>query len=477
MQTFKFTYLLPLLVLALFSSCSGDSITGENDSNEATESAIVTFNISTTRGTLKPANNDNELITSYMIVVAENVGGNPGKIVKVLKATSLTAAEMHSVKASISSGSYKVFAFANIPFSAEGDRLYNKFTEGAAMPDITAWYYGDASFRNGMTGAIPMSNSVNGMDLTVLSNKGENTYAIEVVRMLAKVEFEFMNSSSLEDVTISTVAMGPLTTVGTTENGFIPLSWYNDASALTFYSVDDKKFGTETYTHTITNNSGDPSPFTLDAGDVTTKPSTSFYIIESNPDPVTKAFNLAFTVRRGSETEEIRYALLDKSLVASGTNLDGDDDRSPFIRRNDWIRIPIDLGDYEFRLEARSYPPIGGYPEAEIDELSSHEFRVNFKEPGDFSILPFIRKYGTDDWKYLDDTSVIQSYTFTVDTDPAHGFADIFRDGKSPAKKANEIVGSIKSDAHGSALVTITINIHDGAGITRTLTRKMYITH
>lgn len=463
MKLLKITYILPLLLLALLSACSSDSLTDDavipgNDSSDT--DGNVTFNIGTTRGVLTPAVNDDELISSYLIVVTQ-----AGRIVKVLKAPSLPAAEMHSVKASIPVGTYKVYAFANIPFTAADDWLYGKFTEGAAMPDLSTMYYGDANFRNGMTGAIPMSNSVDGMDLTVLSDKGNATYGIEVVRMLAKVEFLFMNNSS-EDVTISKVAMGPLTTVGTTTDGFIPLSWYNDATALSLYSVDDNKFGAETYNHTIT------SPITLASGNVTTKPSTSFYVIESNPDPITKQFNLAVTVRRGSETEEIRYALLDKSLVAEGTNLDNDDDRSPFIRRNDWIRIPISFSDWQMRIEARTYPPIGGYPEAEIDENESNEFVVKFEGGGDFSIRPFIRKFGDDSgWFGIDNTAKISGTPAITISDPDNLFET------APAlKSTGEILGKMKVLPGKTATITITVNVLTSPGVAKELERKIFVT-
>lgn len=460
MKLFKSIYLLPLLLLTMLTACS-DTIVDEGGNTAGGNSDAqgnVTFNICTTRGVQTSATDDAELIQSYVIVVAQE-----GKVVKVLTKESLPAAEMHAVKASLIAGNYKVYAFANIPSTSQW--LSGKFVVGQALPDVSTLYYGDASFRNGMTGLIPMSNSVDGLDLTVLSTKGNQTYAIEVVRMLAKVEFVFMNSSS-EDITISKIDMGPLTTVGNTTEGFIPMLWYNDASALSLFTDNDTKYGTETYTHTIA------SAITVGSGDVSTRPSTSFYVIESNPDPVSKQFNLAFTVSHGSVTDEVRYALLDKSLVQVGTNLDGDDDRSPFIRRNDWLRVPIDLGGYELRLEARSYPPIGGYPEAEI-ENQTNEFQVKFRYQGDFSIRPALRKYGTTDWIYLDDTSVIDSYTFTVDT-TSDGYSNIF--SKMPTKKTNEIVGAIKSSTHGTALVTLTINIKISDSVTRTLTRKMYIT-
>lgn len=461
MKITKLTYLLPLLFIALLAACCNEDSTLTNGANGAEESGTgnVTFNISSSRGALLPAENDDELIKSYMIVVVKD-----GKIEKVLTSpASLHAAEMHSVKASLTSGTYTVYAFANIPFSAAGDFLYGKFTEGATMPDVSSMFYNVSTFVNGYTGAIPMSSKGEGLTLEVLPHKGSATYGIEVVRMLAKLEFVFSNSSS-KPVEVSEIKMGQMT------NGAIRLAWYDDKDALSFAS--DAKAD---YTYTIT------TPLALAAGATAEGPNNivRFNVLEAMPDDVTKQFHLTFKVKYNGQTEE-RYALLDKSQViipdgTPGTNLDGDKDRSPFIRRNDWIHIPIDLGDYEVKLTARSYPPIGGYPEAEI-ETGNDGFVVKFKHQGDFVIVPSLRMFGSQDWIELDNTNVVENYTFSVDTDPEHGFANIFATNKTPKKKGREIVGAIKSGASGTALVTLTVNTKTTGGVARQIVRKMYIT-
>lgn len=461
MQHIKFTIIASLLSLIFFAACSSEDSIGHGDAGDSTET-LVTFNIGATRSIQKPAISDDELITSYLIVVVKE-----GTVVKVITRSSLPAAEMHAAKARLQSGIYKVYAFANIPFNNIGDWLHGKFQEGQPMPDMGTLYYGDAAYGNGYSGHIPMSNSEQGLELNILPSKDNQTYGIEVVRMIAKVEFEFMNSSS-EDIEVSEIEMGPLTKIGAgMTEGYIPLSWYDDSDHLRFFDTETLHCGVENYVHHI------GTPISLLAGSTGDGKNNvvRFNVIESNPDPVSKQFHLRFRVNYNGIAED-RWALLDKSLVTpSGTNLDGDDDRSPFIRRNDWIHIPIDLGDYEFRLEAYTYPPIGGYPQVGIEE-DNDEFKVTFSECGKFCIRPFIRKYGTTDWKYLDDTSVIESYTINVDT-TSPGYTDIFK--TAPAKQGNEIIGVIQSGAHGTALVTTTVNIKIGSGVTRSLTRKIYL--
>lgn len=443
MKIFKFRYLLSILVMTLLAACSTDDADRNGNNDAAGTETSVTFDIKTTRGVLTPAVNDNELISSYTIVVVQN-----GNIVKVINGTALKAAEMHSVKASLRTGSYKVYAFANINFDG------SEFVVGQEMPDLSAKYYVNDAFKNGFTGPIPMSNSENGLDINILPSKGTNTYGIEVVRMVAKLEFVFMNSSE-KNIEVSEICVGPLT------DSSIRLSMYDDLSSLSFSGTS-----TTAFTHTIA------SPITLNAGSTGNGISNvvCFNVLESNPDPVTKQFNLRFKVKYNG-VEEYRYALLDKSLVAEANNLDGDPDKSPFIRRNDWIRIPIDLGDYKFHLEALWYPPIGGYPSLEIDDKSEGEYVVNLLTPGEMVLFPSINRYDTPlDKIYLTDLR-IKNVDISISGD------NIWETDKAPQlNAAKELTATVKSN--GTSCITLTITFTpdpEVPSVTKSITRKIYI--
>lgn len=453
MKIFRSIYLLSLVLVALLASCSSD-LPVDGTETSGTEVSDVTFNLRTTRGALTSPVNDDELISSYMIVVTR--GGN---IVKVLQSGALTAAEMHPVKAQLVTGDYKVYAFANIPYAAEGDYLHGRFTVGEAMPDLSTLYY---NIENGMTGAIPMTNSVEGLEVTVAPSPVQ-TFDIEVVRMVAKLEFMFTNSSEY-DAEISAIKVSPLTKSGASGT-CVPLMWYNDNAALSLAS----DASTEEYVHTLSPKIAIAAGTTT----ITATNSTHFYIAESNPEDLTKSFMLTFSVKHGDVAEEYRYALLDKSQGGEGTNLDGDKDNDIMIRRNDWLRIPVDLSSWQMRLEARTYPPIGGYPEAEIED-GDNEFVVTFTGGGDFSIRPFIRKFGDgSEWFGIDNTAkVVGDPTITV-TDPDNIFSTAPR-----LKSTGEILGRMKVATGLKATIDLTVTVATSTSplVTKTLTRKIFVT-
>lgn len=453
MKIFKSIHLLLLLLVAFFTACNDNNIAEENGNN-GTSVDSVTFNLRTTRGALTSPVNDDELISSYMIVVAK-----ANTIVKVLQRSSLTPAEMHPVKAQLTAGNYKVYAFANIPFTTSGDYLYGRFVEGETMPNLSTLYY---NVENGMTGSIPMTNNINGLDITVIPSVVQS-FDIEVVRMVAKLEFMFTNSSE-SNAEISAIKVSPLTKSGSS-GSCVPLMWYNDNTALSLAS----DVTTEEYTHTLLPRIS----ITAGTTEIRAANSTSFYIAESNPDALTKSFLLGFTVRHGSLIDEYRYALLDKSLGGSGTNLDGDNDNDVMIRRNDWLRIPIDLVDWQMRLEAYTYPPIGGYPEADIDEVAGNEFVVVFEGGGEFSIRPFIRKSGVTDWFGIDNKAMVYGSP-TIDVDDPDGLFNTF----PTLRPTGEIRGKMNVDPTKSSIITLSVEVitNDSPLVTKTLTRKIFVT-
>lgn len=459
MSLFKNIYLLPLAIIMLLASCSNNDPLDNIKTEDGTDNAVI-FNLRTTRGmSASPVSND-ELISSYMIVVTQQ-----SSVVRVLKSEALTAAEMHPVKAQLTAGEYKVYAFANIPFTTSGDYLFNRFSEGAAMPDLSSFYY---NIENGMTGAIPMSNSIEGFDITVVSSPVQN-FDIEVVRMVAKLEFMFTNSTE-SDAEVSAIKVSPLTTSGTS-GSCVPLMWYNDNEKLTLSSDAT----TQEYTHTLVPAINVAANTTA----ISAANSTYFYIAESNPDALTQSFMLTFSVKHEGETQELRYALLDKSLGGEGSNLDGDKDKDVMIRRNDWLRIPIDLSSWQMRLEARTYPPIGGYPEAEIEETESNEFVVKFDGGGDFSIRPFVHKYSDgEEWFGIDNTEKVvisqvegsESPKITVD-DPDGIFTTTPK-----LTTTGEIRGRMAVASGKTACITIKVDVKTSESVTKTLTRKIFVT-
>ncbi len=125
------------------------------------------------------------------------------------------------------------------------------------------------------------------------------------------------------------------------------------------------------------------------------------------------------------------------------------------------------------RPEARTYPPISSYPEAEVDEAGSNEFVVRFDDGGDFSIRPFIRKFNDgDNWFGIDNTAKVQG-TPTISVDDPEGLFIT-----EPAlNSTGEIRGRMAVASGKQATITITAKVITSTTplLTKTLTRKIYV--
>lgn len=469
MNIFNKTYLI-VVAAVLTASCSTDDNNPTNSDNNGKEvKANFTMLTRATSGNGTPANPvaalEVERFNRYWVVFTDGTVAN--KIVAIVKNTC-PLTEQHEFSVKLSPGTYKAYGFANI----DGTYLEGLgITMGASMPDLSGTlftpdtrFFGNsvttllpvdtlqADYTNKKNLGIPMT-SVNGQTVTITNAVTVDT-SIEVVRMFAKLEFVFSNNTGT-DITLRSQSVSNLSVNNGDGTGFIPL--YNDDSR-TFTFLDGKPF--KTLSHTYPDGG-------LQIAQGATDISKSFYVLESQADKLTNSFLLDFDVVATGEsptdaTDYMRYALTDEHTLTA-------------IRRNDWIRIPITIGDWQMRLEARTYPPIGGYPEAEIDELASNEFVVKFDGGGDFSIRPFIRKFSDgSDWFGIDNTAKISGTpTITID-DPDHIFTT------TPSlTSTGEIRGKMAVASGKKATITISAKVITATTpslVTKTLTRKIYVT-
>lgn len=372
----------------------------------------------------------------------------------------------------LTAGTYHVYAFANI------DTTYLSslgLTEGGMVPEnintirytipgyfnatedpTTQQLQGDLVEVSQFAAAghyVPMTGLA--PQVIEVSQRVTQTYNIEVRRLFAKMEFAFRNATS-EDLQINSIAVSDMTT--NISGGSVLLMNYeeNRQSIDLPYVLKDA-----TLSHPFA------SPLAVYAAGETVR--RSFYVLESRASRITNSFDLRFGITRlgesesGVATDDMRYALTDPATLT-------------LIHRNDWITIPVTLGDWQMRLEARSYPPIGGYAEAELDQQSSDEFVVAFVGGGDFVIRPFIRKaYDGSDWFGIDDkTKVVGTPEIEVQDGPSKLFIN------DPELTASgEILGKMAIFPGRSACITIRVRVIEGTTpllTTKTLTRKIYVT-
>lgn len=456
------------LAALLAASCSSDIATESGNTPADDEVKVkVTFQSRAVSGIGVAANPvpalEVERFNRYWVVFTDGTASN--KIVAIVK-NNCTLTERDEFTVNLSPGNYKAYGFANI----DGTYLESLgIIEGQPMPDLTGTLFtpDNRFFGNDVTTLLPAETyqadyaALNNLGIPMTSIAGQTvnitnavtvTTSIEVVRMFAKVEFVFGNNTA-NDLTLRGQSISNLSVNRANGTGFIPL--YNDDDR-TFAFLDGTPF--KTLSHTYPDGG-------LQLPKGATNVSKAFYVLESKADELTNSFFLDFDVVKKGETpadaaDYMRYALTDEHTLTA-------------IRRNDWIRIPVTFTDWQLRLEALTYPPIGGYPEADISETESNEFVVVFEGGGDFMIRPFIRKFNDgDNWFGIDNTAKISGVP-TITVDDTDG---IFLT-EPTLTPTGEIRGRMKVASGKNAIITITAKVITSTTplTTKTLTRKIYV--
>lgn len=484
-----FTAGLPLAVL-LMQGCANEDVVAESHNSvqfvisapyASTSTRAVTVNEGAYVDKATPA----ELMKKYAVAVTLP-GSN--KIVAFAKKDGFTTGvESDVVDMELRAGQYKVYGFANIDSTAlaalgikEGgtippdlDKL-RTFMPGLST-DADKPFQGPTLVPASMLGttedfpAIPMT-SIAGQDVTV-TERVNQTFGIEVRRMMAKLQFDFRNPTP-NDVYVHGISVGDMTlnkftapeSPGTPEKPFLLMNPEEDRTPV----GDDltKVFPADLQKATLTHNYGS-APLKLDKDydyahcklssglfnpDVAPSGSAVFYVLESaaHTDGVNaNTFQLDFNMTNTSDGssplgDNMRYALTTADDTKPGA--------FTLIHRNDWIVIPITIGEWVMDLTAFSYPPIGGYPDAKVASDGENVFHVKFSAPGDIAFYPTIHKYySAADFFYLNDPNRIKSGTtsITVD-DPSH----IFSIAPSVLGSAGEYTATL-SGTKGKATITV----------------------
>ena len=343
------------------------------------------------------------------------------------------------------SGTYSVYAFANMSKANLKDASGLSFDENSVIPDDIdgkAWISGLNNWDI-KSKPIPMSGFLK--DIQVKTTI-EETFSIEVVRMLAKVQFLFSNPTAA-DISVKGISLDPVTSSGVSlfprnSNGISYTHLGESAySALQGATYEELKVD---YT----------TPVAVSA--VTTKESPvkhSVYIKESlSTKENDEAFTVGLTVSHVDGIQEHQQYNITKDIRG-------------YINRNDWIVIPITLSQYDVSVEALFYPPIGGYP-AVLSTVAPDGSQVfTFGTEGEFAIVPHVIDK-------LSGTHLAPSgYSIELGTitDESGIFAKTPTVMTTSASLPDEITGTL-SQTKGKA--TVEVNVKIGSQI---YTRKIYI--
>lgn len=402
-----------------------------------------------------------ELMKKYAVAVTLR-GSN--KIVAFATKKDLTGVESDVVDLELRPGDYTVYGFANIDFGEladlgikEGGTIRTDISTLRTRVPSTKLFRGTELVHSSKLGttefpAIPMT-SIAGQDVTV-TERVNQTFGIEVRRMLAKLQFDFRNPTA-KDIQLESIAVSNMTRDEKTASGELPIRLMNyeegrDAIDLpTDVKIKKLKYKLPT-SHKLDKG------FT---GKVTDSPKTAaqhsevFYVMESAADAEANAFQLDFEldeVPSPGLPDKMRYALTNPATLT-------------LIHRNDWIVIPVTLGDWVMELQAMSYPPIGGYPDAKVvyDPDRANLFSVTFAAPGVVGFYPMIHKYyEPSDFFYLNDPDHIvhdsdsKPMTTVTMVDPSGIF-----NATPVLGSAGELTAEL-TGVSGMATITITTKIY-----------------
>ena len=434
-------YLLSaLLILAIpLASCS-DPVQFEGEGKGEVREACVTMAIGTrATGVPEGAQADVEKIRTWWVAFVDKDG-----IVRHVESRSpllTTYVEQERIEINVPTGTYTLYAFANITPEALKAETGVEFIVGITYPsDVeTAEYTLAQDWASGTD--LPMS----GKQQVTVTGRANEVFSIEVVRMLAKMDVRFANESR-KQVTINSLKMSQ------SQTDKVPL--------LPNYTYLESGWDTDVpctareYLRTYSSLLAAAPVLDAYAGGTAKSYYDIFYVRESQANyNVTGRYLMAVNItREGGNPEDLLFALT-KDLRS--------------IYRNDHVVIPIILSDYQVNLDVNFYPPIGGYP-AVITEESDEGFYCKFGTEGDFEIYPKVEDtyngyallYGTGNPKF--------TYTISV-SDPE----DIFTT-KPAVTPSGEMLGCI-GNTPGKAYVDVEITVSRTGVTDQIYDRRIYI--
>lgn len=440
----RYTYLIIYIIASVFfAACTSEE---EQEPNGYGKNIKAKVSLATrATGTPEDAANNQELINDWWVLFVNNTG----EIVKYIDRASTTklstAVEREEFDLEIATGDYTAYSFANITKTQVETAINtslggtHSLTAGQTMPDLTNVTFDVSSFNGAPvppTTNIPMT----GRQSVRFASGGMQFIELEVIRMLAKMEFQYKNISS-NDLIINSLSIKQV------QKNSVPLlpnyTWLNDGWTFADQGITASIF-TRNYATPISVTKGNTTPV-ID----------KFYMIESQADVKTpsQSYLMTLNVTRNSETNNLYFSL--------------NKDKIQTIYRNDHVIIPLNIFDYIVSLDANFYPPIGGYPAIIKEDKDKDEFYITFKTQGEFEILPTVYNASTGTNVYYPHWDY-NSTTVTVTGD------DIFTVPPHIDTTTGELLGKL-STAIGTAIIDVEIKVEVSSGVWQVYPRRIYI--
>ena len=475
----KIYYFICIWAVCLLAACSaGDEATSSPGQADAENRVGVTLRLSALASQTSPSSRSSqtraawetdtdalpgEMMKSWFVVVVQK-----GKIEKIitsdLKSLGVTEVEKDQVFVELNTGETTFYSFANIKpseieldvNSSVGQSLPAGFDEKTYQMDGNSKLFRllmEPDFQNG----YPMSNK----QVVNITTTNQQVISLEVIRMVAKVQLSITNATD-HAIVLKSITLSDVTLNGNRNIKLLP----NVDSANELKGVNLADGVTKgTITLTAAENNG----ITIKERAMKT---ACFYMNESlvdkGEDGGNRYFILSLTTEdagTGAITNH-RYAMLSWNE----------------IRRNDYLKIPIKLEDYQIRWKVEAFSPIGVLPKVTDD---GENLSLDFGYYGEFHIKPEVIKLSrtgsqtlsVSEWQM--GTDVTGSDGWTLQEQNPHGGDGVNIFDISPAwvPSAYRLEGEI-GNRTGSAIYTMKIKVKEqnGLGMYPIISRKVRFT-
>ena len=472
----KIYYYICIWAVCLLAACSaGDDATSFPGQADAENQVGVTLQLSalssqtsqSSRSSLTRAAWETdteampgEMMKSWFVVVVQN-----GKIEKIITSdlkSGVTEVEKDQVFVKLNTGETTFYSFANIKpeeiglnaSTSVGQQLPTDFDEQTYQMDGNCQLFHQLmtpDFQNG----YPMSNK---QTVDVVDN--QQVINLEVIRMVAKVQLSITNATD-HAINLKTITLSDVTLNGNQNIKLLPNVDSNNQLQVNLPNSAKKG----TITLTATENNG----ITIEAR---AKQTACFYMNESlvdkREDGGNRYFILSLTTvdAATSATSNQRYAMLSWNE----------------IRRNDYLKIPIKLEDYQIRWTVEAFSPIGVLPKVKDD---GKNLSLDFGYYGEFHIKPEVIKLSrtgsqtlsVSEWQMGTDATGSDAWKLQEQNPKGEDGVNIFDASPSWIPSAYRLEGEM-GNRTGSAIYTMKIKVKEqkGLGTYPIISRKVRFT-
>lgn len=472
----KIYYYICIWAVCLLAACSaGDEATSFPGQADAENRVGVTLQLSalssqtsqSSRSSLTRAGWETdteawpgEMMKSWFVVVVQN--GMIEKIITSDLKSDVTEVEKDQVFVELKKGETTFYSFANIKpeeiglnaSTSVGQPLPADFDEKTYRMDGNSKLFHlsmTSDFQNG----YPMSNK---QTVDVVDN--QQVINLEVIRMVAKVQLSITNATD-HAINLKTITLSDVTLNGDQNIKLLPNVDSNNQLQVNL--ANSAKKGTITLT--AAENDG----ITIEARD---KQTACFYMNESLVDKGADGGN--------------RYFILSLTTVDAATGVTSNHRYAMLswneIRRNDYLKIPIKLEDYQIRWKVEAFSPIGVLPKVKDD---GENLSLDFGYYGEFHIKPEVIKLSrtgsqtlpVSEWQMGTDATGSDGWKLQEQYPQGEDGVNIFDASPSWVPSAYRLEGEM-GNRNGSAIYTMKILVRqkNGLGLDPIISRKVRFT-